>query len=190
MTVKPALSPLAPKTTPTLPRIAGVKLGAARSRRALQRPRRHDAGGAAGRRHHRGRPDPLQDAARRRSTGAARTWRAARCAPSSSMPATPMPSPARPATRRSRRARAPSPRRWAARATRSSWPRPASSASRSTGRRSPPSCRRLIKARARGRLGRGAAAIMTTDTFPKVATARPRSASKPSPSTASPRARA
>ena len=31
MAVKPAISPLAPKTTPTLPRIAGVKLGAARS---------------------------------------------------------------------------------------------------------------------------------------------------------------
>ncbi len=31
MAVKPAVSPLAPKTTPTLPRIAGVKLGAARS---------------------------------------------------------------------------------------------------------------------------------------------------------------
>src|SRR5258708_30608406 len=31
MVVKPAQSPLAPKTTPTLPRVAGVKLGAARS---------------------------------------------------------------------------------------------------------------------------------------------------------------
>src|SRR5882757_6657844 len=31
MNVKPAQSPLAPKTTPTLPRVAGVKLGAARS---------------------------------------------------------------------------------------------------------------------------------------------------------------
>ena len=31
MVVKHAQSPLAPKTTPTLPRVAGVKLGAARS---------------------------------------------------------------------------------------------------------------------------------------------------------------
>ncbi len=31
MAVTHALSPLAPKTTPTLPRIAGVKLGAAQS---------------------------------------------------------------------------------------------------------------------------------------------------------------
>ena len=31
MAEKPALSPLAPKTTPTLPRVAGVKLAAAAS---------------------------------------------------------------------------------------------------------------------------------------------------------------
>ena len=61
MNVKPAQSPLAPKTTPTLPRVAGVKLGAARS--GVRYKDRDDVmlavvpAGAS----HRGRADPLQD---------------------------------------------------------------------------------------------------------------------------------
>jgi glutamate N-acetyltransferase/amino-acid N-acetyltransferase len=93
MATKPAVSPLAPKTTPTLPRIAGVKLAAAAS--GVRYQDRDDvmlavlpagatiAGVLTS-------PRPR----RRRSTGAARTCRAARCGRSSSTPAMPTPSPA------------------------------------------------------------------------------------------------
>ena len=104
MAGKPALSPLAPKTTPTLPRDRRRQARRGRFGRALQGPRRRDAGAAAGRRDDRRRPDQVQDVLGAGRLVPQEPRRAARCGRSWSMPATPTPSPASWATRRSRRA--------------------------------------------------------------------------------------
>ena len=167
------VSPLAPAAFPTMTPIAGVRLAASRRGHPLFRAQRSD-GGRAGAGHRR-----LPASSRNRRCRASRSiWcrampaAAARCGRSSSIPATPTSLPAAPAGRSSRAPRRA--RRGCSAATASEVfisstgvigePPPAD-------RISARAARNRRRAVGRGLGGRAARAIMTTDTFPKGATA-------------------
>ena len=119
-----AVSPLAPKAYPELPPIAGVRFATAEA--GIKYKNRTDVSSWSSTRAPRSpASSPGRNARRRRSTGARRHWRRARRGRCSSIRATPTPSPASAAARRSSCRPAWSPTRWAAGRRRSSSPRPA-----------------------------------------------------------------
>ena len=150
-------SPLAPEVQAVLPAIRGVRLAIAET--GIRYKNRPDVLVAvldpgttvAGTFHE------IESRVRRRSIGASRRSPGGAAGRSSSMPAMPMPSPARPASKPL--PKSPKPRQSSSNASlgRSSRPRPASSASRSIPLRSPMHSRSLVALGARGRLGCGRA---------------------------------
>ena len=167
------VSPLAPNRRP---RHAGDRRRAAcdrRRRHQLRRPHRRAARAARPGHHRRRACSPTRNARRRRSNGAAPSSRAARRARWWSIPATPTPSPARPAATAVQVHRRSSPRSAVG-------CKPARRLSR-LDRRDRRAAQRAGLRRRDGRPRRSGAAprpwldaakaIMTTDTFPKVATA-------------------